>query len=229
MKYSKLFIFIISLTFLFSACNQSNEVEVSKQVNFDSPVFATIDYSDVLNGIDDATLTSDLSFNSSLLSYSFITTLQSFSMNNVSMINTRWMALYDWGKHLGLILRKLDLNDRQKEAVQGFMKEYHEGMKILVNQFHELNKPIFEQARLDRKAIMDDLKAGKITRMEAALKLKELNEKVKKEIAANPANENIKKEMCELGNSLFTKIKSILNSEQSEKWEQMIKRIKRPC
>jgi hypothetical protein len=229
MKCGKLFILIISITFLFSACNQSNEVEVAKQVNFDSPVFATIDYSDVLNGIDDATLTSDLSINSSLLSYSFLSSHQSFTMNNPSVLNIKWMAHYDFGKHLGLILKKLNLDDSQKEAVQGFMKTYHEGMKVLVKEFHELNKSIFEQARLDRKAIIDDLKAGKITRIEAGLKLKELNEKVRKEIASNPANENIKKQMCELGNTLFANIKSVLNSEQSEKWDQMIKRIKRPC
>lgn len=228
MKKVKYLFLAILIPILFAGCKKESEVTSPTNLNFDSPQLAIIDYNDAKNGIEEATLDSDLSFNSKLFGYSFMVS-GDFKPGMGPMLKDTWMIRYDWNKHLGLILRKLNLTDDQKGKVADLMKTYHETMKGLVQQFKDANKSIVEAANTERKAIAQDLKDGKITRQEAMDKIKALNEKTKKAIDENPTSVQIKKQMCDLTKKLLDDIKALLNADQVTKWDGFIKNLKLPC
>lgn len=228
MKHLKVLSVLFLFALIFSACKKESEVTSPTNLNFDSPQFAVIDYSDAQNGIEEATIDTDMSFNNTLFGYSFMVS-GDFKPGMGPILKDLWMIRYDWNKHLGLILRKLNLSDDQKAKVGDLMKAYHESMKPLVQQFRDANKSIVEAANTERKAIAQDLKDGKITRQEAMDKIKALNQKTKNAIDTNPASIEIKAKMCDLTKKLLADIKALLTGDQVEKWDNFVKNIKLPC
>lgn len=228
MKQLKIFSVVLLLPLLFAGCKKESEITSPTNLNYDSPELAIIDYFDAQNGIEEATLDSDMSFNSKLFGYSFMVT-GDFKPGMGPMLKDLWMIRYNWNKHLGFILRKLNLSDEQKGKIGELMKAYHESMKPLVQQFRDANKSIVEAANAERKAIAQDLKDGKITRQEAMVKIKELNERTKKAIDENPVSVQIKTQMCDLTKKLLDDIKALLNTDQVEKWDGFVKNLKLPC
>ncbi len=215
--------------FYFSACSDKSEVNTPNQLNFESPQFAVIDFSDVLNGVEDATLDSDMTFDNSLANYSFMNSMNSFTTGNSMMNGNPWMMRFDFGKHLGLFFRGLKLTDAQKIQVKDFMIKFHDSMKPLVQQFKDANADIIAKANANRKAIVDSVKAGTLTREQAAAQLKTLNQATRDKINANPATIDIKAKMCATRTQLFEDIKGILVGDQLTKFENLIKLIKNPC
>ncbi len=220
-------LFVLSL-FYFTACSE-NEVSAPTQLNFNSPEFSVIDFIDTENGIEDATLNNDMTFNGTLLNYSFMNMGNNFTPGNPLFKGNRWLERFDFGKHLGLIFRKLALNEDQKAKTKEFMKAYHDAIKPLVKKFYEANKELIQETSKNRKAIVEDLKAGKITKEEAAAKLKELNEATRDKIKSNPESQKIRDEMCAERSKLFKNIESILTTDQLAKWKEMTAKMKNPC
>ncbi|MCX6168866.1 MAG: Spy/CpxP family protein refolding chaperone [Ignavibacteriales bacterium] len=228
---SLLFIAIILLIplFYFSACSEKADVSAPDQLDFDSPQFAVIDYNDVLNGIEDATLDSNMTFNTTLANYSFMSSMNSFSPGNQMMNRNPWLMHFDMGKHLGLFFRGLNLTDAQKSQIRDQMTQFHATIKPLVQQFKDANADIIAKANADRKAIADSVKAGTLTRAQASVKIKTLNETTRDAIKNNPKSIEIKKEMCDEKANLFAEIAKILTPDQLVKWNNRISRIPDPC
>ena len=109
------------------------------------------------------------------------------------------------------------------------MVKFHDDMKPLVQQFRDANADIIKAANEARKLIVEDVKAGKITRQEAAAKLKALNEDTRKKINDNPASQTIKTSMCALRSTLFTDIAGKLIGDQVTKWTDFSSKIPNPC
>jgi Spy/CpxP family protein refolding chaperone len=215
---------ILSLPlFYFSACSDKADVNAPNQLNFESPQFAVIDYTDILNGVEDATLDSDMTFNNTLANYSFMNSMNSFTTGNP------WLMRFDLRKHLGLLFRGLNLTDAQKTQVKDLMVQFHETMKPLVQEFKDANADIIAKANADRKAIVDQVKAGTLTREQAAAQLKTLNQATRDKINANTATIDIKAKMCAARTKLLEDIKGILVGDQLTKFENLIKLIKNPC
>jgi Spy/CpxP family protein refolding chaperone len=217
----------------FTGCNKHEEITNPRDLNFDSPLFAIVDYIDVDNAIDDATVDSDMSFNSSLFNYSFMASAD-FKPGNGPMLMTmhgggNWMARFDWGKHLGLLLRRLNLTDAQKTSIKGFMQAYHDAMKPLAEQFKTANADIIKAANAKRKEIADKVKAGSLTRAAAKILIDALNKETRDKIEANPASKAIKTQMCGLRNTLLNNIKSVLVGDQITKWNDAISKMPDPC
>lgn len=216
----------------FTACSNKSEINEPNQVNFDSPIMAIIDFNDAQNGIEDATLETGMTLSPSLFSYSFIND-KNFTPGNVPMMGmvagNMWMGRFDWGKHLGLFFRRLNLSDQQKSDLKALMVKFHDDMKPLVQQFRDANADIIKAANEARKLIVEDVKAGKITRQEAAAKLKALNEDTRKKINDNPATQTVKASMCTLRNTLFVDIASKLIGDQVTKWNDFSSKIPNPC
>lgn len=243
MKKFKSLLFITAFIALpliyFTACSNKDQVNEPNQINFDSPQFAVIDYTDLMNGVEDATLDNDMTCDNSLYSYGFLG-MSSFVQGNVSgMMNsgmmsvtgggTNWIIRFDFGKHLGLFFRRLNLSDQQKSDLKALMVKFHEGMKPLAQQFKDANADIIKAANDARKLIVEDLKAGKITRQEAATKLKALNDDTRKKINDNPATQTIKASMCALRSTLFDDIAALLTPDQVKKWNDFSSKIPNPC
>lgn len=221
---------LFSVTFLyFTACSDKSELTAPKNVDLNSPEFAIVDYTDAQNGIEDATLDTDMTFNQTLLNYNFMSMGGNFAMGNPMMRGNGWMERFDFGKHLGLFFRGLNLSDAQKGQLKDIMKNFHDNMKPLVKSFYDANKDIISAANAARKAIVDKVKNGTMTRADAAVELKKLNQDTRDKIDANPASIDIKKKMCDARTKLLGDIRAILTGDQVTKWDNAIKLIKNPC
>ncbi len=221
-------ILIVAAT-LIPGCNDRQNAVGPRQINFEMAQFAILDYSDVENGIEDGSTENEMAFNSTMLNYSVMGGDMPFSPGAPGLRGMRWYDRFDFGKHLGFFFRQLNLTDGQKTSVRDLAKIFHTNMKPLVRQFHEANKTIIQDSNAKRKAIMDDVKAGKLTREEAATKIKDLNQATRDHIKANPASQTIKTSMCSERDKLFAGIKAFLQGDQITKWENWIAKLKDPC
>ena len=219
----------------FTGCNKHDEITSPKDLNYDSPQYALIDYNDLLNGVEDATLDNEMVFSNSLYSYGFIN-LSSFVQSNASSImmsitgdRGNWIIKFDWIKHLGLFFRGLNLSDAQKSQLKDLTRKFHDDMKPLVGEFRTANADIIAKANAERKAIVDKVKAGTLTREEAKPLLDALNKKTRNDIANNPASLAVKKKICDAKADLISKIGSILSADQRIKWNDKISKIPDPC
>ncbi len=235
MKKFKSLLVIIALITLplmyFSACSNKDQVNEPNQINFDSPQFAVIDFFDAQNAIEDATVDKDMVINGDFAGYKFMNSMNTLTPGNPMQRGNPWLEKFDFGKHLGLFFKRLNLSDEQKTQLRSLMTNFHNDMKPLVQQFRDANADIIKAANEERKLIVEDLKAGNITRQEAAAKLKALNEETRDKIKNNPASQTIKASMCVLRNSLFDSIVSKLNltADQLTKWNDFSSRIPNPC
>ncbi len=230
MKKHKSLVLLITLIAIFTwGCSQSNEVEPVQPSSFDSPQFIMIDNNDILNGIEDATLTTDMKFSNSLFNFGILSLTNNLNANDPVIRGIPWLANFDFTKQLGLIFRRLDLTEAQVTDIRALMKTYHESLRPLLVAFQDANKEIVKAANEKRKAIMEDLRNGVITRQQANEKLRILNNETKQKIKDNPASIRITNQICQLNKKLMEDIKALLTSEQVVKWDQMTKRIQFPC
>lgn len=220
---------LIGTAAFITGCSDRNNPAGARQMNFEIAQFAIIDYSDVENGIEDATAEAEMTFNSTLLNYSVIGGDKPFNPGNPGLRGMRWYDRFDFGKHLGYFFRQLNLTDEQKTTVRALAKTFHANMKPLVRHFHEANRAIIQEANASRKAIVDQVKAGTLTREEAAVQIKDLNQATRRKIQANPASQRIKAAMCTERDNLFAGIRAILQGDQLTKWRTWIASLKDPC
>ena len=218
-------LFIVALI----GCNQTNEVEQPQTVNFDSPQFIILDNSDILNGIEDGTLDSEIKFNQSLFGYSFLTMSRDFKPGNPLLNGINWMKNFDFSKQLGLILRRLNLDESQRNEIHELMKGYHEGLRPLVKEFLVANEQIVKDANQQRKEIIEKVKKGELTRQEGAEQIKQLNLATRESIKNNPETIRIIDQICQLNSKLLEDIRALLTPEQQIRWDRMTQRLKTPC
>lgn len=233
MKQIKFLLGLVALLslplFYFTGCSDKSDVNSPNQMNFESPQFAFIDFTDVNNAIEDGTIDSPIAINNVLSNYSFINMGVAFIDGGPMMKGNPWLERFDFGKHLGLFFRRLNLTDAQKTQLKDLMVKYHETMKPLVKEFLDANKDIITDANAKRKAIVDSVKAGTLTKADAAQHLKALNEATRDAIKNNPKTVEVKTKMCAARTQLFTDINRILVGDQVTKFENLIKLIKNPC
>lgn len=232
-KFFSLFSIAALTLLILSGCNKRDEITSPKNIDFNSPSFMIVDYTDVSNAVEDATIETPMQMNTEMISYSFLNLMDGRPGNNQMMMpkigSGRWLQLFDWGKDVGIFFGRLKLTEDQKSKIKDLVRAYHESMKPLVKQFADANQSIIDDANAKRKAILDDLKSGKITRQQAADNLKTLNDATRTAIDNNPVSKTIKQKMCDLRSDLFTKIGGLLSADQVAKWNDAISKMKNPC
>lgn len=220
---------LLGVALVMMACNDRSNVSGPRQPDFGTAQFAIIDFSDVENGIEDATTESEMTFNTALLDYAVIGGDQPFGPGQNNLRGMRWYDRFDFGKHLGRIFRQLNLTDDQRTTVRERVRTFHTTMKPLVRRFHEANKSIIQDANAKRKLIMEEVRAGTLTREEARARIEGLNEATRELIKANPDSQSIKTAMCGARDRLFAGVRALLDEEQIAKWDNWITRLKDPC
>ncbi len=232
-KFFSLFSIAALTLLIVSGCNKHDEITSPKNIDLNSPAFMIVDYTDVSNAIEDATIETPMQMNTSLVSYSFLNLMDGRPGNNQMIMpmlgGGRWLQLFDWGKDVGVFFGRLQLTDDQKSKIKDLVTAYHESIKPLVKEFAGANQSIIDDANVKRKAIADDVKAGKLTRLQAAEKIKALNEATRTAIENNPVSKTIKQKMCDLRSGLFAKIGQLLTADQLTKWNNAISKMKNPC
>ena len=212
-----------------TGCSDKGNVNGPRQTNFDVAQFAIVDYNDVQNGIEDASTDKDMTFNSTLLDYSFMEGDRPLIPGDPALRGMPWFDRFNFGKHLGLLFRQLNLTDDQKTQVRSLARTFQQNMKPLIQRFYDANKSIIQSANASRRAIMDDVKSGKITRDQAAARIKDLNQATRDLIKNNPASQAIKVLMCAERDRLFAGVSAVLQGDQITKWNDWIAKIPDPC
>ncbi|MCX6133046.1 MAG: hypothetical protein NTU47_04445 [Ignavibacteriales bacterium] len=222
-------VLVLAIVLTLPACSDRGNVNGPRQMNFDIAQFAIVDYGDVQNGVEDATTETEMTFNSTLLNYGFVDGDRLFVPGDPAMRGMPWFDRFNFGKHLGLFFRQLNLTDDQKTRIRDLAKTFHQDMKPLIQQFFEANKTIIQDANTKRRAILDDVKNGKLTREAAAAQIKVLNQATRELIKNNPASQTVKVAMCAKRDQLFAGVTAILQGEQITKWKDWIAKIQDPC
>ncbi len=230
MKKIKIVVSLLTVSlFTFIGCENNENVTSPENDNFDSPQYAIIDFSDVENGIEDATLEKEMTLNNSLFSYNFVQGSNDFRPGQGPMRGNAWFDRFNFAKHIGRILRNLNLSEDQRNAIHEYVKVYHDAVKPLLEEFREVNKPIVEEANTQRELILEDLKNGVITREEAHTALRNLNDETREKIKANADMLNLKENMCDERDQLFANIESVLTANQLIYWNDAVSRMPNVC
>jgi hypothetical protein len=87
---------------------------------------------------------------------------------------------------LGRVLNSLKLTTVEITNIRGYLKEHMDCVNAAMLALRESEKPIIENARTQQKAIFDQVKAGTMTRADAKVALKALNEATRTALEANP-------------------------------------------
>ena len=121
----------------------------------------------------------------------------------------------------------LELTPEQKAQIREFMIAHRRCEREAIMALREAQKPILEAANQERRAIMEQVKNGDLTREEAGALLRALNERVREAmqnssevIAAHQALRNCWDE-------LLRNIASILTPEQLVKWERFLANVRK--
>jgi len=90
---------------------------------------------------------------------------------------------------LGAVLFRLKLSVTQATTLKTYMKDHMDCIKAAEMALRDSEKPIMDNARTQQKAIMDQVKAGTMTRADAKIALKTLNDATRKALNENPARQ----------------------------------------
>lgn len=222
-------ILALALALALPACSDRGNVNGPRQMNFDVAQFAIVDYGDVQNGIEDATTETDMTFNTTLLNYGFMDGDRPLVPGDPALRGMPWFDRFNFGKHLGMLFRRLNLTDDQKTQVRSLAKIFQQNMKPLIRQFYDANKSILQDANAKRRSIMDEVKSGNMTRDAAAAQIRSLNQSTRDLIKNNPSSQSIKVLMCAERSKLFADVTAVLQGDQVTKWNDWTAKIPDPC
>lgn len=124
--------------------------------------------------------------------------------------------------YLGRILKALELSDDQKETLKPVFENHRSLARAVHENFKTEVQPILEEAKTERQAVVTSMKAGEITKAEAAELIRIINEETRAKIEDTEAFANASAELCELKKSLIDDIAAVLNEDQLVKWNEWI-------
>jgi uncharacterized lipoprotein YajG len=123
-------------------------------------------------------------------------------------------------RSLVFILRQLDLNERQKQAIRGFVSQNQACVAEHRQKVREVHQELMEKANGKRAEYMQAYQSGRISRADLAHKLQSLNARIKEELKNQESKERLIRIMHRCRAELFSNIESVLNREQLQKWNR---------
>ncbi len=120
------------------------------------------------------------------------------------------------------IFMALQLTEEQKVQIREFMLAHRRCEQDAIMALREAQRPIIEAANAQRREIMEQLKAGEITREEAGALLRTLNQTVREQLKNDPAVVAAHEALRACWDLLLENIGSILTEEQLVKWQRFL-------
>ncbi len=234
----RIYIFSLVALVLLVGCKGKGNNPVSPNMDsFSSSEYAVIDFNDLLNSVTGPTVDTPMECDNSMINYSFMSNGQNALMLGGDMMMgpgrkggmPGWIERFDYRKHLGRILRQLELSEEQRNSIKEFMVTFHTGMKPLAKEFSIAVREILREANQLRKEIIRRLRNGELTEEQARVELNALNNDTKDKIKNAPEVLRIKGEMCVLRTGLLGSIESVLTEAQKNKWNSWISEQADPC
>lgn len=219
MKLNNLFLslgifFAFVFAFGITGCQERASVNSPFGENFTSQEYAVFDFEDSMNGVADASIDIQMSYTDPLEKGKVFRHDASPGIS---------------GRHLFHILRKLNLNDDQKNQVKDFMISHRECVKEPHKAFREAAAPYIQAANEQRREILAKLKSGEITRERVKELIKQLNIKTRELIQSDPAVQAAQVLICNCKTTLINNIGSILNDRQLVIWNEWVAGLRGPC
>ncbi len=121
---------------------------------------------------------------------------------------------------IGVLLRMLELDSAQREQVKIFVQELEDCIKEYRQMLREAQRAIIENANAQRRQIMEQLKAGEITREQAMQALKQLREETRMAMESNEDIATARQGLKDCHDAFLENVKSILTTKQLEIWNK---------
>ena len=179
-----------------TACQKEETIDPTQEVEFADAEFQLED----LDALENATVTHG-------------SETAAFGMSHTD-------AAHNDRHSLSFILPKLNLNDRQKMAIRGFVKEHSSCMAVHHSRIQALHQELLKRANAIREEYVKAYKAGKISQRELEQKLAALREKVREEISKHEQRQLHLRALRKCRMELMTKIESVLDREQRQLWNR---------
>lgn len=129
-------------------------------------------------------------------------------------------AAHDERHSLSFILPKLNLSERQKLAIRGFLKNHEACIAEHHGKIQQLHQELLKRANAIREDYIKAYRAGKISQRELEQKLAALREKVREEISKHEQRQLHLRVLRKCRMELITKIESVLDREQRQLWNR---------
>ncbi|KAA3655600.1 MAG: hypothetical protein DWQ10_17110 [Calditrichaeota bacterium] len=217
--------FMLPLFFLaVYACNNDNATSPDpvSDADYSSSEYAVYEYDDEFAGINDGSLDNDMT-----LSQDSPRDHQALQANRgrASFMNRRGHR----GMHLWQLLDSLNLTVDQDTLVKIILMDYRECITVPIQEFRDEATPIIEEARLQRQAIVDSMRAGVITHREAFTEMMSIF-KAKHELIKELADQlGLREAMCECKITMFDNIAAILDETQKAIFDEWYAKQWGPC
>lgn len=206
----------LSLAIIISSCSESpNSVQNNDRSDIQS--FAIADINPAGFELQDATFESDFAL-TPLIEGQFANYDRLTPPDKRPPHVNRMMAI-------GLILRQLNLTEEQIEQVKEIIMAHRlceaEWLKLL----QQSRREIVMKGNQARQAIIEQYRAGEITRQEANRLINQLNMRIREALANNPINEEIRAALQECWETFIMNIKEILTDEQLDLFNEWLEKI----
>ncbi len=209
----RLYLHLLILTFLMVSSGCQQKSVSPEDDNLMNSNLAVLDKTDLEAGIQDATFDNAASFTSPLDRGNF------FRHDNDPGRS---------GRHLYMILRRLSLSEDQVVQVKDFFAGHKTCVAPFVAQFKLIVDPILQELNAQRRLIIQQVQNGQITREQAALRIRELNQAAREQIRNNPDVQELMVDICNCKSALFENIASILTEDQLVIWNEWISNLHNP-
>ena len=124
------------------------------------------------------------------------------------------------------IFKELNLTDEQAKIISTFAKEHKSCRREAIDALREAQRAILQNANLERKQIIDDMKNGTITATEARELLLQLAEQVRQDMKNSPEVQAALEAMKNCHNVFIDNIASVLTADQLVIWNKFLETIK---
>jgi hypothetical protein len=121
---------------------------------------------------------------------------------------------------LPYILGRLQLSERQRKAVSGFISQNRGCVADHHQKVRELHQELMKRANARRDEYLRAYQAGRISRSELGEKLNNLNARVREELQNQQSRQRLLRSIYACRKELEDNITSILDREQLQKWNR---------
>ncbi len=124
------------------------------------------------------------------------------------------------------IFKELNLTDEQAKTISTFAKEHKSCRREAIDALREAQRAILQNANLERKQIIDDMKNGTITATEARELILKLAEQVRQDMKNSPEVQAALEAVKNCHNVFLDNIASVLTADQLVIWNKFLETIK---
>lgn len=123
------------------------------------------------------------------------------------------------------IFAEMKIDDTQKEAIKLLIEAHRNCEKEAVTALKAAQLPYIQLGNDARKAIMESLKAGEITKEEAKAQLTELNANIRAQMEADPAVQAALAQLKACWDTLLASIREVLTPDQQILWDEFVAKL----